>query len=187
MTPRTIGCAPCLSFMILVCAGCSTPAPIRTKFDDAFERSFADYTPPTPDAIRIGAATQEFPRSREDVWNAVARAMMQQGVIARARRSEGVLVCLNAPPQPLQTGSRARAEATVAVSTLPMVVAVEELGPMRTRVYANWDLELYRRADKPDLPIPVVPEQRRAALASGLFATIATQLRGAEAWPWLTE
>lgn len=146
---------------LFVFFGCAPPI-IKTELDVLFEKNFEGFESPEVTYIKKGVS-RNFPYATYDqVWDATILVMIQQGIIVRSSKDDGIIVTVTTPP---------------------LAIFVER-GEVVT-VYLNWMTHLYRRIDKPEVVTVAFELNEAQKIAETFFGKLATQLYAAEKWKWL--
>jgi len=137
---------------------------VVSKLDELFANDFRDIKIPEIDKIKKVGMKKSFPYVNFDkVWESAILVLMQQGIIVKASKEEGIITAITVPP---------------------LTVFIEENDNIVT-VYLYWMEELCRRIDKPqEILIKLTPEIKKQ-MTENFFGQLATQVYVSQKWKYL--
>ena len=173
----------CVLIAVLPLAGCDSSgskagqSPYRTRLSALFDDDFVGLQLPGGDVIKAGAVSHVFPEiTIGEVWNSSLFVLAQRGVIARASRADGVIICVVDFPK----GARFLHDG------YPNVLLVEQAPESRdVIVYANWLGELFQQNDKSGTQLLSIQRDVKQKLSEGFFEKLATEVYAKHKWKYL--
>lgn len=156
--------------LALSLVACATP-PVRdlpidptTELDRLFSMHFEGFEPPDPEQVRSHAIARLYPgRSFDDAWTATLLVLMQDGILVRASRASGVIVCANEPPRlPVRSET---GPSWFLVTGVPEIILIDAVDA-GVWVHANWLHDWYRLVERPQLQSIDIRDKTKETLAS---------------------
>ncbi len=153
-----------LVLLSLLLSGCG-PQTRRVETDvrmsQLFAGDFKDFRAPDVSTIKTGETKVFSNATYDEVWDAVAVVLVQDGVVIHSSKDSGVVVGLTRPPLAVHVG-KARG---------------------RIPVYLYWMTDLYTSADDPEIQLVHFPDLSEKA---GKFLDrVSVQLYAARKWKYL--
>jgi len=135
-----------------------------SELDKLFANDFRDLRIPEVVKIKKMGEKKNFPYVNfNKVWESIILVLMQQGIIVKASKEEGIITAITVPP---------------------LTVFIEENNNIVT-VYLYWMEELCRRIDKPqEILIKLTPEIKEQ-MTENFFGQLATQVYASQKWKYL--
>jgi len=160
-----------MSFLILfILSGCET-VPVKSELDKLFEKNFEGLKIPDPATIKNDSESKSFPYATLDqAWDAGIIVLMQQGVIVRASKENGIIVIIIGPH-------------TVKVLMEKELAAV--------KVYLNWMEESGGEFTSAASFSDYIPghvnygQNAKKTTTENFFGKLATQIYSGEKWKYL--
>ena len=133
-----------------------------TRLTQVFAHDFKDFPVPAVSVIQSGQSKTFDNASYDEVWDAVALVLIQDGVIVHSSKDTGVVVGLTRPPLAVYVD---RGGSTVPVSL-------------------HWMEDLYTAVDEPRAPLVQFAELDKKA--KDFFDRVSTQLYAGKKWKYLS-
>jgi hypothetical protein len=186
-----------LALMCLACgflSGCVTFSGgakiVSTKMDETFQQDFKDYQL-SGSTIKQRGTSRAFPQATYDeVWDATLVILMQSGIIPKADKNAGVVLCITTPPAAFYVEKEG--------NTKVYVMLVEDLfeydSYQKMKSVINPVVAFTGKAEQSDMMDKVqergnayqISAGERDKITQNFLDKLATQLYSGKKWKYLT-